>query len=58
MCYIPIPCDILPLHIEIRPRISGSTRITGNEIQGGLMHMWVIYVGVPNVTGEEKYLKT
>ena len=45
VCYIPIPCDILPLHIEIRPRISGSTRITGNETQGGLMHKWIIYVG-------------
>ena len=45
VCYIPIPCDILHLHIEIRPRISGSTRITGNETQGGLMHMWDIYVG-------------
>ena len=48
-CYI-----FLPLHIEICPRISESTRITGNETQGGLMHMWVIYVGAPNVTGEEK----
>ena len=45
MCYIPIPCDIFPLHIEIRPRISGSTRKNGNETQGGLMHMWIIKVG-------------
>ena len=42
-------------HIEIRPRIPGSTRVTGNETQGDLMHMWDIYVGAPNVTGEEKF---
>ena len=55
MCYIPILCDILPLPIEIRPRISGSMRITGNETQGGLMHMWVIYGWAPNMTGKENY---
>ena len=45
VCYIRIPSDILPLYIEIRPRISGSIRITGNETQGSLMHMRAIYVG-------------
>ena len=38
-------CEILHLHIKDRPRLSGSTRITGNETQGDLMHMWVIYFG-------------
>ena len=38
------PAEDLPLHIKIRPRISGSTRITRNETHVGLMHMWVIYV--------------
>ena len=28
VCSIPIQCDILPLHIEIRPQNSGSTRLT------------------------------
>ena len=41
----PDPAEDLPLHIKIRPRKSGSTRISGNETQVGLMHMWVIYVG-------------
>ena len=26
VCYIPIPCDILPLHIQIRPRIFTGVR--------------------------------
>ena len=41
----PDSAEDLPLHIKTRPRISGSTRITGNETHEGLMHMWVIYVG-------------
>ena len=41
-----------PRHLEIRPRISGSTGITGNETQG------LFHIGAPNVTGEEKYLQT
>ena len=32
--HIPIPGDILPLQIEIRPWISRSPRITWNETQG------------------------
>ena len=38
------PAEGLPLQIKIRPRISGSTRITRNETQVGLIHLWVIYV--------------
>ena len=39
VCYAIIPCDILPLHIEIPPRISASMKITGNETQGGFMNL-------------------
>ena len=53
VCHIPIPGDILPLHIDIRPCISWSPRITWNENQGVLC----TYVGylrwAPNVTGEK-----
>ena len=44
----------VPLHIEIRPQISGSTRITGDSKR---FNAHVGYLGwAPNVTGEEKYL--
>ena len=33
----PDPFEDLPRHIKIRPRISGRTRITGNETQVGLI---------------------
>ena len=51
--HIPIPGDILPLQIEIRPWISRSPRITWNETRGVIC----IHVGylrrAPNVTVEK-----
>ena len=51
--HIPIPGDILPLRIDIRPWISRSPRITWNETQG----VSCTHVGylrwAPNITGEK-----
>ena len=51
--HIPFPSDILPLQIEILPRISRSLRITWNETQ----EVSCTHVGylrwAPNVTGEK-----
>ena len=51
--YIPIPGDILPLQIEIRPWISRSPRITWNETQGVLCTHVGYLRWAPNVTGEK-----
>ena len=53
VCYIPIPGDILPLQIEIRPWISRSPRITWNETQGVLCTHVGYLRWAPNVTGEK-----
>ena len=53
VCYIPIPGDILPLQIEIRPWISRSPRITWNETQGVLCPHVGYLRWAPNVTGEK-----
>ena len=51
VCYIPIPGDILPLQLEIRPWISRSPRITWNETQGVLCTHVGYLRWAPNVTG-------
>ena len=51
--HIPIPGDILPLQIEIRPWISRSPRITWNETQGILCTHVGYLRWAPNVTGEK-----
>ena len=53
VCYIPIPSDILPLQIEIRPWISRSPRIPWNETQGVLCTHVDYLRWTPNVTGEK-----
>ena len=53
VCYIPIPGDILPLQLEIRPWISRSPRITWNETQEVLCTHVGYLRWVPNVTGEK-----
>ena len=50
--YIPIPGDILPLQIKIRPWISRSPRLTWNETQGVLCTHVGYLRWAPNVTGE------
>ena len=52
--HIPIPGDILPLQLEIRPWISRSPRITWNETQGVLCTHMGYLRWAPNVTGEKK----
>ena len=39
VCCKPILCNILPVFLEVRHRISGSTRTMGNGPQEALMHM-------------------
>ena len=51
--HIPIPGDILPLQLEIRPRISRSPRITWNETQRVLCTRVGYLRWAPNVTGEK-----